>query len=360
MHPRRTLTAAGVCLAAGLLNERARAAEPSAQRVNISVSVDAPRDCATDAMFWSALSRRTDRLVRASASTSTSEASAMIDVVLTRSKATTTGVLRIVRSGRASEPRRVVAKSCSEVVDGLSLVAALAFDPAAKLDAISDDEGSDSKTPGKSPIDAAVDPPPSPEPLRSSSPSLSSTDPDDRAFPIGEPHRWAFGIGAAGGGVLVGDPGATVTLGGFGEISSERPGLSPSIRLGAVYSAVHADNANVRAALTWTVGRASVCPVRLDLVRGLSLRPCAGVEGGILAASTRSVATTRDRSRPWLAPTAAARLVYVPSSPLFFELEVAVAAPLVRDEIVVDPSLSVYRAPVLVPSGQIAAGVRFH
>jgi hypothetical protein len=89
------------------------------------------------------------------------------------------------------------------------------------------------------------------------------------------------------------------------------------------------------------------------------VRPCVGAEGGVFAASTGDVTTARDRSRLWLAPSLAARVGYAPISPVFVELQAAIAAPLVRDDIVVDPSLFVYRAPVLMPSGEVAAGVRF-
>ena len=106
----------------------ARAAEAEVRPARVRVDADA--DCATASTFWRALSDRTDRL-RAPAG---EESAATIDVVIKRQGTRVRGELRVARAGERPTSRSLGGASCAEVTDGLSLVAALAFDPGARAD----------------------------------------------------------------------------------------------------------------------------------------------------------------------------------------------------------------------------------
>src|SRR5690606_17744227 len=105
--------------------------------------------------------------------------------------------------------------------------------------------------------------------------------------------------------------------------------------------------------LGWTVARASFCPVRVALGAALAVRPCAGIDAGVLSASARGVDRARDRTRAWIAPSAAVAVTWSFTRAAFLELGARAAVPLVKDDIVVDPSLSLYRAPLVSPAAEI-------
>ena len=89
----------------------------------VRVHVEAPGACATDDGFWRELSARTSRLERAT------KGGASLDVRVTKpASGGARGVLRVERGGATTE-RTLDGATCDEVVRGLSLIAALAFDP---------------------------------------------------------------------------------------------------------------------------------------------------------------------------------------------------------------------------------------
>ena len=106
------------------------AAEPAGP-VAANIRIDGPTSCLTEAGFWAALARRTDRLrpARAGEDASTIEVSARMGA-----QQSATGELRILRDGLRSDMRRFDAASCDELLQAISLVAALAFDPSARLE----------------------------------------------------------------------------------------------------------------------------------------------------------------------------------------------------------------------------------
>lgn len=348
-------------IAACAIGRGAHADPPTPARVR----VDAPADCATTASFWSALARRTDRL-RAAEPSEASDA-AMIDVTIRRDDArySVRGELHVARAGERASTRKIGGASCSEVTDGLSLVAALAFDPAARIDRTAD------PTPPASTANDA--PPPPAPPAPPSAPSSPPADdekgaPSPRSAPA-EPSEapdaspfsssWRIGLGGSMGALAVAAPGASLAYGGFADLEKDRAGFAPSFRLGVVHAEGTADSSTVHADLAWTLARASVCPARADLSRTVRARPCLSLDAGALSADPRGATTSQPRTRPWVAPGLAMRILWEPARFLFIEGQLSAAVPLVRDELVIDPSLSLYRAPVLVGSGEIAAGVRF-
>lgn len=333
----------------------ARADGPTPARVR----VDAPADCVTEPSFWSALARRTDRLRAAEASDAEA---ATIDVTIRRAGPRVRGELRVARAGERPSTRSLGGVSCGEVTDGLSLVAALAFDPAAKLD------------PGaEAPAGADEAPPPPPPPAPSGAPESPSAEPAAAAAPrridrapaaetrpeATQGPRWRFAAGGTAGALAVAAPGATLAYGGFVEVEVDRAGFAPALRLGIAHAEGTADADTAHADLAWTFARVAACPFRLDASNAISVRPCVTLDAGALRAEPRGAKSLQPRGRPWVAPGAAARIAWAPVRAAFVEGQLGVAAPLVRDELVIDPSLTLYRAPAVAASAEIGAGVRF-
>ena len=326
------------------------------------VQVDAPEGCASAASFWRATSRRTDRLRAAG----DRRAEASLEVVIRPAERGARGELRIVRGGLRSAHRKVHAASCEEVTQALSLIAALAFDPAARTET---DDVAGPSSGAEAPVSwddaSAAARPVTPDPLPVATPASAapaSAHPKDRPTTRRSTERiarWHLGGGAHVGALGLASPGAVVAYGAFLDLERDAPGLSPSFRAGAMRADGQASSAGVDAALAWTVARVSACPVRLDLAPRIAVRPCAGADLGSLAASASGVPRAQDRARPWAAPAVSARLAWSPMRVVFVELEGGAALPLVRDELAVDPSVSLYRAPAVMPFVQASGGVRF-
>jgi len=362
-----------VAVGVALVAMPARARAEGAPTVGVRVRVAAPGGCATESSFRDALSLRTDRLVSSDARDARAP---RIEVTVraagkrgSAASEAVVGELRIVRAGAPSETRRLRAASCAELVEGLSLVAALAFDPAAKAPAPPPEAPAEAEPAPDGPSTSpGADPAPSPlgslvgAPVRDAAPSVPP------AVSPSAPGRWHGSVAASVGGRAPGDPGPAIAWGGFVELAREGGLVSPSFRLGGAHSRVStiaqpslgaaAAASSVGADLAWTVVRASACPLRFAIARGVAMRPCVEVDSGVLAASATGVARGATQTLPWVAPGLAARAVFTPSPRFFFELQAALVAPVVRDELVVEPSVGIYRAPAVVPSADLAAGVR--
>lgn len=327
--------------------------EPPATSAPVSVRIDvrAPRDCATADTFWDALARRTNLLER----TTSASASNSIRLELTRHGGWVDGDLTVVRGAETSDRRHLRGSTCEDVIDGLSFIAALAFDEGARLDGdapteaerVTTDDAADGAL-GTEDVAPADDAPADVAPPSKPRPSSATT---------------SLSIGAVGGVARMGvtDAGSvSTTWGALVELAWNRPGVvSPSIRVGATHGGATSRNASVQAELAWTAGRFALCPLRFALSTTMAWRTCAGMSVGVFSARATNLRIATDRSRPWAAPEISVPLRWEPVAPLFIELQAALAVPLVRDEIVVDPNVPVYRAPTLLPSLAVAAGVHF-
>lgn len=327
-------------------------AESSAARVR----VDAPADCATTSTFWRALADRTDRL-RASDG---GEAAATIDVVIKRQGTRVRGELRVARAGERPSTRSLGGASCAEVADGLSLVAALAFDPGAKLDRASPAEPA-REEPARAEGPSETE---TPEATPSSKPATPSSKPAaERPQPRADVSSVTTHWGATvfGGGLGTAAPEVSFVGGGSLDLEIDRPGAwAPLFRVGAMVGRGSTETEGaLGAALAWTFARASVCPLRVALGGGVALRPCASFDAGVMSADAPNVKSARGSSRPWVAPGLEALVRWTLARPLFVEGRLGAGVPLVRDELVIDPTLSLYRAPVVVPWAHAGLGVSF-
>lgn len=351
---------------------RSARAETEGQ-TRVAVRVQAERECVDTSGFWRALAARTDKLDRVGSvegdAASARGNDATIDVRVRRSRGRVIGELRVERGGHKSESRALTGASCEEITRGLSLVAALAFDPGARIDvpelpATSPASAPPATSAASAPPATSPAPPPSAAPAaaaREVSPASPARERAQAAPPSGA-YRLAVGGGASA--IALGAQETSAGYGGFVELARDRSGLSPAFRVGLTRATgdARAETASagpVTADLGWWLARSSACPVRLDFASSLHFRPCAGLDVGAMTGTPRAPIQGSARTRAWLAPTLSARINWELYRIAFLEVAGDLALPLVRDELAADPSVSLYRAPVVVPSGSLAAGVRF-
>lgn len=281
----------------------------------VEIVVASGSDCVGEDALWSALARRSSRIVRG-------RGADRCEVRSSAARGSATGSIVAVRSGRASAPRTIEAASCAELVEALALVAALAWDSA-----------SAGSAPSVAP-DAAV--PSSPPPA--------------------SPRTWTFSVGLKAGGWAVGTGSPLFAWGGLVDVERSGTGLAPSFRLGASHAETRVARSGADVDLAWNVLRASSCPLAWSPTAWLRVGPCAAADVGLLHASSpqgRSPAT-----RPWLGVGLGLGLSARPTGRLFVEITPSVTLPLVRDELALEP-LTLYRAPAVVGAVEMSAGVRF-
>jgi hypothetical protein len=99
----------------------------ASNQVHVSVEVIAPKECGSERAFWSALSRRSQRLQPAGPGADV----VRVRVEIHRERGRMRGSLRLRTEGAGSEPRTVFAQTCHELVEALALTVALSLDPEA-------------------------------------------------------------------------------------------------------------------------------------------------------------------------------------------------------------------------------------
>lgn len=209
---------------------------------------------------------------------------------------------------------------------------------------------------------AGSPPPGPPEPAhpadpRDASAAAGTAPPDQPASPRdGTTARWAFSVGAHGGAVSGIAPNVVLLVPVFAELARSSGSLfAPAVRLRLERTGT---GASAPAQFTWTAASLDLCPVAVGTGR-FDARPCGRLEAGVLDANGVDVRPARSGSRPWVGvgPVARGRFVLVP--PLFAELELAADVPLIRDRFFVQPSSTVFRAPAVGWSATAGLGVRF-
>ena len=304
------------------------------------------------------------------------------------------GHLSIVgRSGRMSE-RDVEDPLCTDVVDALALVTALAVDPKATLSRPAPPPDSASAAPlaprpdAVSPDSPAVMPALSSPPVATNAPlpnapppsSSVAARPSDSGLATSAP-RWGVGVGATFVTMAAVAPDALAGGGGFGEIESRLPGLlAPSARL-AIFAA--GDGVFLKASLATfylVAARADVCPARLGS-RGVSIRACVATDVGSLVATgivtnTTSgagpdVTSARQAVVAWFDATALLRARWAPGHGRFFiEADGGILIPITRPNFGYDYTnppytltkpkfTSQYPPKWAGPAGSLTAGLRF-
>jgi hypothetical protein len=317
----------------------------------VSIEYTAPANCPRSDTFAAELSARTSRArVVAPAP--------HVRALLVNIRAHKRGFAGrvIVRDPDGSETERAVAgESCGEVVAGLALIAAVAIDPLAATGAATP-EPSGSVAPPSSSTPPAPPPPPPPTP-----PPAQTTEPPRETPPraTSNASQWNVAAGAQGGAAGGVAPDVLLVVPIFVEVAREGEIFSPAARIRVERTGTGTVAAGgAHAEFTWTAAELDLCPVIFGS-RDVNVRPCARAVVGTLEASAVEVEPSRSGVRPWLSLGAALRGRIMVIGPLFLEAEGGATLAMVRDRFFVEPSQTVYRAPLVGWSATAGAGILF-
>jgi hypothetical protein len=327
------------CLSFVLAAGAAAVAEADAGSKPVAVDFGGPEGCSGASAFFASLRSRTDHVRRAEGA----EARTTLQVRLTRERGNVTGELRIIDDRGETDTRKVQGPSCDDVVQALSLTAALALDPTA-LTAAAPGAPSTNAAENDEPAKPEVIPPapsqPAPVPV-----AIAPTPPDSSRRPV---PSFELAISPMALSVLSGSmsPGIAVAVRkNLGKSGVFRPalGLAPTYVRNDVFRSPE------DAQITLLGGGATVCPLRFS-ASIVTVQPCALVLAGWLRATGRQVTHVATVDRSWLSAGLTVRLAAVLGRGFSVELEGGIAAPLVeRSFYVTLPRNIVAKTPVISP-----------
>jgi len=328
---------------------------PAATALHVEYS--APGNCPSEADFEARVRARTELALF-----SDEPGARTVEVVVRPMGFTYAGRLSLVgRSGHISD-REVEDTLCTDVVDALAFVTALAVDPDAKPAPSPVPAASPPTQAGPgSPLALAPPPPPPPglAPALAPAPTPVPLAPTSPA-PALSRSRWT---GAAGASFVIFagvSPDALTGGGVFGEIEYRARGvIIPSARLTVSASENGAFEAR-KASFILLTGRADVCPVRFG-TEAASIRACLAGDLGALRGEGIVVPHPDVAVGFWADGGALLRARWAPLAGWFFiEAEAGLLVPAIRKQFVFEkPIYDVDQPFSVVGIGSFAAGVRF-
>jgi hypothetical protein len=334
---RRSLGALALlpALVAPLSAAAAQVAEPE-PRERIRIAYVAPPECPDESEFVAQVRAR----VATDWEAAPDELARRIDVEVSRHEARFVAMVRFVAPTGERVLRQVAGSSCTEVVDGLALITALAIG---------------------SRVEATVERTEAP-PLPAPTPTASQP-PPPAVVPAAKPHgtRLHVRFGASATVTTAVGPEAAFGAAAFGTLEWSR--LRAGLAFGISDSGRVSAN-GVPADFRLIAGRLDACPVALPFAAWLWFEPCLTAELGQLRARSHEqpprVTSGGSGSVLWAAPGAAARLVGR-FDPLVLVVEGAAKAPLVREVFYVEGGGQdrVFQVPTLAFSASAGAGLRF-
>jgi hypothetical protein len=361
---------ASIALYALLTVAKASAATPP-DAIPIRVELDAPAGCSSVDAFYAGVVARSERIRRAAAG----EEAVRLGVRVTRAGGKVHGELRVLDGRPDLETRRVEGVRCDEVVEVLSLTAALALDPTARL---GPSNGSSSSTTGSgatsapppappaAPPSPPPAPPPAPSPPESAPPAATvrrSAQPplEDRGPPRTEADAIHFALGLQAIGARVLSP--TVSFGGALSlrVARHRPDGAPrSVELAAVYLTNDPWSPDDEVVARWAAAAATVCPGLGLAGSRVAVDLCAQAVGGWLRVKDRVVSNPQSAGRFWGSLGAMARLGIPIGGGFSLEAELTLGIPLVeRRFITTTPEETVGTTPPVAVAGGIGVARNF-
>ncbi len=348
--------------------------------VPVRVEFDAPSGCSDGEAFFSGVLARTRHVHRARPG----ETAVRLTVHVTRVGGKIRGELRVNEAGGEAETRRVDGATCTEVVQVLSLTAALAIDPNANLlgpaapdkppaapspvrappaSAATAPSGRAAPAASAAPVGAPLAapapssppappapptaqlaPPPAAAPAESAPAGTPAAEPPPPtvaltptpppatvpAEPRHEPARASgprFGASMVAARVLTSSLGLGASL--WGRLgTTTREGLTPSVTLAALYLPGDFFGSGDNLGIGWIGLAATGCPGWAPGGR-VRVEPCARFTVGILSATDHSVNTPRSVSRWWGSAGAVVRLTAPVGGGLMLDLDAGVDLPFV-------------------------------
>jgi len=356
-------------LLSALLAAAGVAPTQSGGAIALRVEFDAPAGCASADAFYEGVLSRMSQARRASPG----EDAVRLGVRLTRVGTKVRGQLRLMDAPGDADTRTVDGATCDEVVEVLSLTAALALawkppprpaaphppagTPRASSSGAKAGAGTASASGATSPASSAPataapevtpevpEPPPPPAPPASDVLTIKPPPPVD---PLERRYRVALGARGVAAGVMS----PSVSFGGavdlrLGKLDAD--GIGPSFGLSFMYVPNDflrtADDALVR----WTAVAATGCPGWIAGRVG-SVQPCAQVIGGWLEATGVGLSNPRSAGRSWWSLGALLRVAARLGWGFSLELDAGLSVPLFeRRFITTTPERTVGGTPTIAP-----------
>ncbi len=297
----------------------------------IRVVFDAPADCSTGEAFYQGVRSRTDRVRRAE----TGETGTELGVRVTKTAGKVHGELLLTGENGESDRRVVDGETCDEVVEALSLTAALALDPTARV----------------SP--AVVTPPPKP--------TASATAPCPPPPPPPKPSGFELGVHARASAQQVVTPG--VSFGGSIGVSASPIASRPTgpwfgLALGYLGNDLLKEPDDIAAHLT--TANLSACPIRPQLGSIFFVSPCALIKGGFLEARGLGVSNPAWVFRTWGSVGAEVVLELDLGAGMSVELAPVVEVPLIKRHFVSgEPPEAIGETPAVSAGASLGIGYHF-
>ena len=299
--------------------------------IPIRIVFDAPPDCSTIEAFYQGVRSRTDRVRRAE----TGETGTELGVRVTKTAGKVHGELNLTGEHGESDRRVVNGETCDEVVEALSLTAALALDPTARV--------SRAAAPPVPAPPASVPKPCPPPPL-----------------PPSFPNSFELGLHARAAAAQVVTP--DVSFGGsvamsLAPVASAPTGPSFGIALGYLGNDLFAEPAEASTHLT--LASVIVCPFSFETGNSFFVTPCAVVKGGFLEARGLGVSNPAWAVRTYWSLGVEATLALRLGGGFFAELAPALDFPLVKRRFVAGrPPGPIGETPVVSPA--LGVGIGYH
>jgi hypothetical protein len=304
---------------------------PSPPPIPLRIAFEAPSDCSSADAFYAGVRARTERVRLAS----TGESATELQVRLSQSSTGAHGELRMLGESGESDTRKVDGGSCEEIVEALSLTAALALDPAARV----------SPMPA-SPAEPAKPKPPAPPPSPPPPP------------PPKEPSSLGLELGAK---VLVSEVVSPFKNVG-GELSARvrfrgEGSAEPSMGVALVRLQNDLFTEPKRASIRYTAVALTACPARWSVGGVVTLEPCALLLAGWLGAAGKGNTYNSSVLRS-LYSAGGSLTLGVPLDAFSLELSGAFTLPLVRRRFIAGASsTTVGETPAISPVAGL--GVRY-
>jgi hypothetical protein len=301
---------------------QSRHAKADAAATRVALEFTAPAQCGSAPAFWDALETRSRRLLRADAE----RADVLVRVEITREGQRVVGNLQLWSGGVPTEPRKMRAAGCDELIDALALTVALSVDPEANVTSTGKraDAGksADATTETASTTgDARNQPRPATSPTQAEAEQTA----DIYDLPPGRPIRLRPSVGLAPSLSL--PVNLVPALGGrlFVGLGAQ-DGTSSAVAIGIGYISSAPLDDDLAMSYDLLFGEIDGCLDYL-LSSKWTLVTCVSLQLGQLHASGQGLDNTADTRRFWLAPGLQLRADYALSSTLSAGVELSGSVP---------------------------------
>lgn len=308
----------------------------------VEVDFEGPEGCSGANAFFAGLRSRTEHVRRADGN----EPRTTLEVRLSRERGRVVGELRMIDDRGETDTRKVQGPSCDDVVQALSLTAALALDPTALVAGPPEAPRADADA-TEEPAQPEVAPP---EPAEPPSPPVvvAPTPPVSEATPA-PVFGSELGVGVVGLSLLSGSISPGIAVAVRKTFGQGQGAFRPTVGLAVSYVRNDVFQTPQDAEVALLGGGATLCPLRLA-ASILTVRPCALVLAGWLRAAGRQVTHVNTVDRAWLSAGLTVRSAAALGRGLSVELEGGISAPLLeRSFYSTVPRNVVAKTPVISP-----------